>query len=137
MILKETTVYVPIKIEDRVPPKYQRYFELVNNTNVNVGWFNGNSREHLGATHWLEEKENQYTFSKESLIELLGSVWDEACTQVLNGIQAGFLHPQHQSKFKLSDRELIQAIGETIVNYPIPDNDKYINNLFNTEEYGK
>lgn len=122
MILKERTVYVEITEfnENKVPIIPAKFLTY----------------PHTEEPHLLEKWEG-YFHTKEELIELLGSVWDEACTQMLNGIQAGFLHPQHQSKFKLSDRELIQAIGETIGNYPIPDNDKYINNLFNTEEYGK
>lgn len=48
-------------------------------------------------------------------------VWDTACRTILKEISITFLSKENQDKADIdSDRDVFQAIGETIQNFPIP-----------------
>jgi hypothetical protein len=48
-------------------------------------------------------------------------IWDAACKETLRLISETFLDPSNQSKAdSVRDKEVFQAVGETITNFPIP-----------------
>ena len=49
-------------------------------------------------------------------------IWDKACKTLLNDISKTFLSKSNKDKaYKSSDKDVFQAVGETILNFPIPD----------------
>lgn len=52
----------------------------------------------------------------------LKGIWINACCQTLKDISITFLKEENLSKAdSISDRDVFQAIGESIRNFPIPD----------------
>lgn len=48
-------------------------------------------------------------------------IWNEACKAMLRSISKTFLDPTNQDKAdKESDKHVLQAVGETIINFPLP-----------------
>lgn len=56
-----------------------------------------------------------------NLITEKEEIWEAACRATLKDISISFLAKRNQSKVNSNrDRDIIQAIGETIQNFPIP-----------------
>lgn len=102
MILKETTVYVPTTLSDM---DYQTVLADVSNDSTDTLYLN---------------KRQLFTFNKEQLIALLGSVWDKCWAETGDGWN-GEIHPLNY----ITEREnkMYLEVKESI-----------IQSLFNTEE---
>ena len=101
MILKENTVYVPIGIN-----------EVSEKTFVTMSKVRG--QIHL-------KKDNLFAFSKEELIELLGSVFDEGSGSCVNNTD-----PTYEDSQCFTDWDKVNKQKE-----------QFIQSLFNIEEDGK
>lgn len=83
--LTPQTVYVQHNSEDKTPSENGRYFVITDNEfkdgNVFIdGWL---AEHEVGkTTQWLEEKPNQYIFSKQELIYILSECF-------ANGVKVG------------------------------------------------
>ena len=76
----------------------------------------------VGSSSW-QKKCNKYLFGKQSpLIQNRDKfIWDKACNTILKNISKSFLLKSNQNKAdKNSDKDVFQAIGETIINFPLP-----------------
>lgn len=82
-----------------------------------------------------EEQEDQfgtlqdmYNESREYVKNLekeRSEIWESACKKVLSDIRVTFLNPDNLKKAdSSSDRQVFQGIGETILNFPLPDFNK-------------
>lgn len=113
MNLKEQTVYIPTE-------NFTDYF-MSNDENDEKDGF-------------LEKIENQILLSKGELVELVGKVIDDYSDSLLSAISNCFLDTINQSKAdKDSDKQVFQAVVETITTFPRPSKEQFINNLFNKQ----
>ena len=63
-MIKKQKVFIPTDTSN-YNEGYKTQFELCDNIK-SIGWYNGEKREHLGATHWLKEQEG-YFFTTDEL----------------------------------------------------------------------
>jgi hypothetical protein len=77
----------------------------------------------VGSSNW-KKKCNRLLFPKETIIKDFSNkaIWEYACRTILKDISQTFLSKSNQNKAdKSSDKDVFQAVGETIKNFPIPE----------------
>ena len=74
-----------------------------------------------GVTHWYRP------VTRESIEAFLREFGEAYGKDVLQSISDTFLKPDNLAKASFNDQPAIQAMGETIVNFPMPDITELIN----------
>jgi len=77
-------------------------------------WYS-NGKPLSGVTHWYRP------VTRESIEAFLREFGEAYGKSVLQSISDTFLKPDNLAKASFNDQPAIQAMGETIVNFPLPD----------------
>lgn len=103
-----------------LPEKDDIYYVICHNGTKRISSYKDGKFDWQGLpriTHWLKPIELSSIIEEE-----IKEAWIKGCCQTLKDISDTFLNEDNLRKSdRLSDRDIFQAVGETIRNFPIPN----------------
>lgn len=127
--LTPQTVYFPVKCSDELPEDKVKANFVIYGNNDSKGTLHVEYFKKWNTKSWLKPLSDQFLFSREQLVELLGDSRREIKESLLKQLAQMFLNPCNQDKADLeTDKHVIQALGEKLQSFPFQETE-YIKSI--------